>query len=420
MNAKRLSRTLFAILVAIFLTFVSLALLSQPASHVQARPISPNAHAAISGTVVLWHAYTPGGSEEAALMQVIAHAHTANPGVTITAVFIPFAQIFNQYETEVAAGGGPDMFIVPNDNLGNHARAGLVRNLDSYLQGRLGQVYTTAIDGMKVDGHLYGVPESAKAVALYYNTSHITTPPTDTAGLLALVHSGKKIVLNQNAYHSFGFWRAFGGQLMDANGRCIADRGGFNPAMQYLLTLKNAGATFTTNGGQADSLFKAGTVSMIINGPWMLNDYRAVLGSDLGVAVMPAGPVNPAGPLNGIDGFYVNPNTIDYTSTIELALFMTNQASAQQFTDIGGHIPIRSDVASTDPLINAFAQASAQGFPRPQSVQFGNYWGPFGAMVDSVLSGVVSPATGVMNACDTMNQANGFPVYKVYLPLMRR
>lgn len=312
------------------------------------------------------------------------------------------------------------MFIAPNDNLGDHVRAGVVRNLNTYLQGRLGQVYTTVVDGMKVVGQLYGVPESAKAVALYYNKSQITTPPTNTAALLALVQGGKKIVLNQNAYHSFGFWRAFGGQLLDATGQCIADQGGFASAMQYLVDLKQAGVAFTSNASQADSLFTSGTVGMIINGPWVLNEYKTALGNNLGVALMPAGPINPAGPLNGIDGFYINPNTQNFTSTVELALFMTNQASSQQFTNIGGHIPIRTDVASTDPLINTFAQASAQGLPRPQSAAFGNYWSPFGDMINNVLSGLVSPATGVMIACDTMNHLNGFPVYKIYLPLVRR
>ena len=36
---------------------------------------------------------------------------------------IPFDQVFNKWETEVAAGGGPDMFTVPNDNTGNQVRA---------------------------------------------------------------------------------------------------------------------------------------------------------------------------------------------------------------------------------------------------------------------------------------------------------
>lgn len=313
------------------------------------------------------------------------------------------------------------MFVALNVNLGNQVRAGVIRNLDTYLQGRLTNVYTTAIDGAKVDGQLYGVPESAKAVALYYNTSQISTPPTTTTDLLSLVQSGRTLASPiGGSYFFYGFWSAFGGQLMDENGRCIADRGGIAPAMQYLFELQGAGAQLEIDYNLAQSQFLSGTIDMFINGPWALGDYQATMGSNLGVALLPTGPMDLARPMNEIDGFYINPNTINFTSTVELALFMTNQASSQIFTDIGGHIPVRTDVTSKNALVNTFAQASAQGSPRPQNEQLNNYWAPFNDMVINVLSGTTSPTTEVMVACDTMNQLNGFPIYKLYLPLIIR
>ena len=353
-------------------------------------------------------------------MQVITTVQVANPGMTVTAFYLPYDYISNMYVTEVHAGRGPDMVILPNYELNYFTRVGVVRNLDFYLEGRLEQFYPSAVEGMKADGHLYGVPESAEAVALYYNKSRISTPPSTTSELMVAVQNGTKIVLPQNPYYLFGFWGAFGGQLMNDQGRCIADQGGFAPAMQYLVDLQNAGATFTTDLGIADSLFTTGAVDMIINGPWMLNDYRTVLTSNLGLALIPAGPTNPATPINSVDGFYINPNTQNFTSTAELALFMTNQSSSQIFTDIGGHIPIRSDVTSTDPLINAFAQSSAQGFSHRTETGFDSFWGPFYDMVNNVMAGNVSPTSGVMIACDTMNQLNGFSTFRTYLPLIRR
>ena len=88
-------------------------------------------------------------------------------------------EIFNKYQTEVAAGGGPDMFVAPNDDLGNWVRSDMVMALDDKLAGKLDAVSQTGVDGMKVDGKLYGVPESAKAVALYYNKSMVANPPED-------------------------------------------------------------------------------------------------------------------------------------------------------------------------------------------------------------------------------------------------
>ena len=50
-----------------------------------------------------------------------------------------------------------------------------------------------------------GVPGIIEVVALYYNKSTVPNPPKDADELLALVKSGKKIAINQNNYHNFGF-----------------------------------------------------------------------------------------------------------------------------------------------------------------------------------------------------------------------
>ena len=76
-----------------------------------------------------------------------------------------------------------------------------------------------------------------------------------------------------------------------------------------------------------------------------------------------------AGPLNGIDGFYVNPNSKNIQSAVDLALFLTNKDSSTIYTSIAGHVPIRSDVTASDPNVAAFALASSTGFPRPQSAE---------------------------------------------------
>ena len=100
------------------------------------------------------------------------------------------------------------------------------------------------------------------------------------------------------------------------------------------------------------------------------------LGDNLGVVPMPEGPGGKASPLNGIDGFYVNPNSKNAEGAVNLALFLTSQESSQIYTDKAGHVAIRSDVQAADPLVGAFAVASATGFRRPQSAEFGQLLGP--------------------------------------------
>jgi len=361
----------------------------------------PVVEAGPTGEVTLWHAYQTGSSEESTLQELIGNAQKAFPDLTINVLQIPFSDIFNKYQTEVAAGGGPDMFVAPNDDLGNWTRSGIVMELDAmFTPEMLAPFSQVSIDGMKVDGKIMGVPESAKAVALYYNKELLATPPQTTDDLLALVQ-GDPTLLTQfiGAYHMFGWTAAFGGKLMDANGVCIADQGGWAEALQFLADLKAAGAVTEGDYGKAEGLFRQGQAAMFVNGPWALADYVKDLGDKLGVVPMPAGPKGPAAPLNGIDGFYLNPNSQNVDGALALALFLTSKESSEIYTAKAGHVPIRSDVTASDELVAQFAKASATGFPRPQSVEFGNYWGPFGDLFTKVLEGAITAEQGVKDAC---------------------
>jgi len=403
-------RSLWLAVLLIVLTGLLLAACQPAAPAATQAATEATGGGAVSGKITIWHSYHAGGAEEATISKNVELAKAEFPDLEIDVLEVPFDQIFNKYKSEVAAGGGPDMYVAPNDDLGNWVRSDLVANLDSLVTADdLSGVSQTGVDGMKVDGKLYGVPESAKAVALYYNKDKVAEPPKTTDELLEMVKGGNTLAQNLNGYHLFGWAPAFGGKLMDDTGKCVADQGGYVDALQFLLDLKDAGGEYQTDGNAADQAFRDGKVDMIINGPWVLGDYKESLGDKLGVALMPDGPSGHATPLNGIDGFYINPNSKNQEAAVRLAVFLTSGQSAQNYTDTAGHVPIRDSVTASDPLVAVFAQASSQGFPRPQTVEFGQYWGPFGDMYTKVLGegATADPETAVKDACAAMNTATG-------------
>jgi len=101
-----------------------------PPAETQAPP-EPEEPKGPTGEVTLWHAYQTGSAEESTLGELIANAQAAYPDMTINVLQIPFSEIFNKLQVEVAAEGGPDMFVAPNDDLGNWARGDLIIPLDS-------------------------------------------------------------------------------------------------------------------------------------------------------------------------------------------------------------------------------------------------------------------------------------------------
>jgi arabinogalactan oligomer/maltooligosaccharide transport system substrate-binding protein len=254
---------------------------------------------------------------------------------------------------------------------------------------------------------MYAIPGIAKAVGLFYNKSLVETAPTTTDELLAQVEEGKVLVMRPYAYHLYGILTgSFGGTLMDETGKCVADQAGFAEAFDYLKALKDAGALFEPDEGKANSMFTDGTAAFILTGPWMLGTFQEALGDDLGVVPLPAGPGSTATPLTGIDGWYLNPNSANQQAAVDFALFAFGPEGAKIYADVAGAPMGRTDIEINDPMIAAFADIANAGFPRPQSAEFGNWWGAFDDATTKVLEGQSDGATAVAEACAAMNTAN--------------
>jgi arabinogalactan oligomer/maltooligosaccharide transport system substrate-binding protein len=375
-------------------------------------PSGGGAGGALTGSLTLWHSYGSGaGTEATALKTVTDKITAANPGLKLTIQDIKFDDLFKKFELEAASGGGPDLFIAPNDSLGKEARAGLFLDVTSMLDGKLGNDSQVSIDGSKVGGKLYMVPESLKAVAMYYDKSKIATPPDSTDALLAGVKDGKiKAGFDaHSSYHSFGWWAAFGGQLMDDSGKCVADTTGVADAYKYFQDLQAAGAKWYDKYDDLASDFKAGKIDLIVDGPWASGGYKEALKDNLAVAPMPKGPKGPSKPLTGVDGWYINTNAKDPQLAVNFALEMVKPENEQVFVDTAGHIPADKTIKIGDPITQKFAEAVASGFPRPQVQQLDNFWGNFDNALNLVIQKNTDPMKAATDACKAMNAANKIP-----------
>lgn len=368
--------------------------------------------AALSGELTVWNAYGSGGTAEGkAFEQILAAFATKYPGVKLNVLDVPFDQLYTKFETEAAAGGGPDMYIAPNDSLGKEVRAGLLSDVGDVSAAFVPSTTQVAIDGSQVDGKYYMVPESLKAVAMFYNKDKVATPPATTDELLKAVKGGMKFGINQNPYHNWGFWYAFAGQIMDGTGKCVADQTkGVSDAFAYLKALKDAGAQFFTDGAKFQDAFKTGKLDAIIEGPWFSGDAKTAYGDKLGVAPGPAGPDGSAfQPMTGVDGWYINAASPNIALAKEVATILTNQDAQQIYVDVAGHVPANKNITINDPIVQGFSNAVASGYARPQIPQMDNYWGNFGDALNQVLDKGADPVAAVKTACTAMNKANNIP-----------
>lgn len=368
---------------------------------------------AMSGSLTIWDSYASGGGSEGAAMDaVLAKAKTAFPSLTITRVVIPFSDIFKKVETAWSAGETtPDMFIAPNDHLGDEVRMNIFYGpLDDKLGAAASSFTQISLDGAKVDGKMYEIPESMKAVSMFYNKSTITTPPATLDDLLTLAKAGKHIGIAEYAanYYNWFVYSAFGGQIMDTTGKCVASAAGVSDGLAYLKSLKDAGVTFYTDGASFQGDFKTGKTDIVIEGPWGTGDFEKALGANLGIAEIPAGPKGKSLPLSAPDGWYINANTPNKDLAVQFALWEVSAAGGEQiFADQAGHLPAVKDATVSDPISKGFAAQILDSSPRPQSKQLSGYWSNFQNAMDSVLQKGTDPVAAVKTACDAMNAANG-------------
>jgi arabinogalactan oligomer/maltooligosaccharide transport system substrate-binding protein len=366
---------------------------------------APKAAPSTATEVTFWHAYGTGSAEEVVLTKILEQAAVDMPDVKINVLQVPFNDIFNKYRTDVAAGAGPDMFVAPNDSLGDDVRAGLIADITDLAAGKLENVSQLGIDGMSLDGKLYGIPESMKAVVFWYNKDMLPEAPKTTDEMAALMKDGTPISVSYGCYHHYGFFGAYGGQMFDESWKVVADQGtGVADAMTFLNDIYQVSKTNGWPKNDADGLapFSEGKMAAITNGNWAMGDYKTALGDKLGVAPLPAGPSGPATPFLGIDGFYINPNSTNKEAALKVALYLTNAASQTAMMNDAGHVPVRTDVTISDPLIQGLVDAFNTGSTiRPQVPQLGLYWSNF-CGTDDVFEKGIAPAewvaTGTANA----------------------
>ena len=379
-----------------------------------AAPSAAASAAGLTGTLTVWEAYGASGtSEKDAFDKMVAAVMAANPGLTVTATDVPFANLFTNFETQAGAGSGPDLYIAPNDNLPKEARAGLLKDVSSLIPTLTAAPYNTskvAIDASTVDGNLFEIPESMKAVELFYNNTMITTAPASTddwkanAKQLGWVYGAN----GGGSYYQWGLFSTFGGTIMDpTSGKCTADQGGgVAAAWKWLADMKAAGMHFYQNDNDAKADLLSGKIAGFIDGPWQSGDLIKALGSKLSVTAGPTGPGGAWAPLTAPDGFYVNAASANADLAVQFALQMLQPANEQLFANVG-HLPANTTLQPTDPIAQSFSALMPKGFARPTLKQLDNYWGNFGNALVAVIDKGTDPTKAVADACAAMDKANG-------------
>jgi arabinogalactan oligomer / maltooligosaccharide transport system substrate-binding protein len=374
----------------------------------------PTATPEPAGRIVLWHSWGSGAGD--ALATILGSFQSKYPQVTVDTLFVADADLPKAYADAVLAGSGPDLVLAPTWWLSDFVDLGVVQPLDiSVDSATLDGYWPAAVDNLRWNGQLYGLPTDFELVSLFVNTALAPGgAPATTADMLAQAQAApaQGAGFYNSLYHLFWGLPAYGGRLFDENGAVVLDQGG--DIAGYLAWLRQMsetqGSYVDTDYGMLLDRFKKGEFAYFVDGPWAIDELSAALGSNLAVASLPAGPLGPAQPWLHADGVMLNPTTAPEQQRLALlfAQHLTSAESGATLASLAKRLPAnRNAVSGDNPLLQGFMNQAATAQAMPNRPEMEEVWGYAGDMVVKVVDGNAEPSTTVRETAALINEANG-------------
>jgi len=314
-----------------------------------------------------------------------------------------------------STGEGPDLFIIPHDNIGALVESGVVAPID--LGDKAELFLPNSLDAFSYNGELYGVPFATENVAFFRNVELVPDLPATWAEVaeigMQLVDEGKTenaMAFPDLGYNYFPVYTAFGGYIFgrDENGSYSAedvgmDSEGMIAGADWANTLIRDGyASENLDWEAAHVLFETGKAPFIITGPWAVDRFKT---NNVPYAISPFPAAEeggePGAPFIGVQGFMVNANSENLLlAQTYLTEFIATDEAQQAIFD-GDPRPsawVSIFEATEDEDMRGFAEAGANGQPMPAIPAMGYVWDAWGNAGLLIAQGELTPAEALTEA----------------------
>jgi len=351
--------------------------------------------------LVVWVGFE---EKELKAIQAIAHQFSKTTGKKVWVIEVPFFSLKKKFQKEMKKGKAPDIFICPNDWIGEFAEKNVISPLsDKEFTGNQKKSYNpVALKALTYNKKVYGMPFFLETIAVFYNKKIVKNKPTTMDQLLKSAfaynkpESGKYGLLFEveNFYMSMPFFSAYGVKLpinkKSKTGKIDLDTKASIKALSFLAVLKNKYHFFSKpmKSEKMRALFYEGNVAYLIDGPWVLKKFRqSMIDFDvIDFPVMKNG--NRPKPFVGVHAFLLSSKCKDRKLAVKFMHYVNNTENQGIFCKIGGRIPGRTDaLQSMDEYKNIvkFADISKKGIPLPNVPAMSKIWQP----MKKIILGVV-------------------------------
>jgi arabinogalactan oligomer/maltooligosaccharide transport system substrate-binding protein len=341
------------------------------------------------------------GEEAEALARVVEKFENTCRGVTIELRAFDYNAIDTEFRSAVAGGDGPTMLLESTRLTAQLAADGLIADVgDLVPSDELQQFIPNAEDAMRVDGRLYGIPESIAVLALYVNTTLASEPLVNLDEVAFAVDAERRFALPANFF--FGYWgmSPFGGFDFDLTTGEILNSQGLTSWLEWLRLMQGQpGMDIVTDFGVTEVQFARGEAAYFVSGPWSLAAVTAGLGREnFQITSLPYGPQGPGRPILQVTGIMISTAAREAEAVLAAAFgrYLASPTGQTEFVATGSHVSaLVGDDLSADPHVSAFREQAKTAVVVTENPQFAVIERLGDVLYRAVLEEGVEPATAV-------------------------
>lgn len=345
----------------------------------------------------LWHAYR--GDEKAALERVLEKF-----GREVVALQVPHDAYAAKLTAAVPRGHGPHVFIDSHERLGDLRQRGVVSALP---ERELEQFAARAVEALKKDGEILGLPLALKSLALYVNPKLVPRVPETLEGIAdleATLPEGVYPLAYQagSMYFHAPILHAFGGSQLGLDGSFGFVGEPAEQSLELVRDLVRRGAMpEETSGSLLTELFRGGRVATVISGPWFASDLGP--GVEYRVTTLPeiARSGQAMRPFLTVEAAALTPKGAESDAARELLHYLAGAESAEIRARVGRQVVARAELPAgvkSDPFLRAFAEQAKSAVPMPATARMRATWEPADRAIKKVIAGTVEPEAALREA----------------------
>lgn len=347
------------------------------------------------------------GKEQIPFLQEMAQQFEQKYNVKVEVQEVNSPDQMGRLRTDGPAGTGADVLVMPHDHLGEAVAAGIVLPNDIHEDESKQNFMKASVDGVTMDGVVYGYPRNMETYALFYNKDLVKDAPLNTWDDVKNLAKQYNDVSNNkfgfmyeanNWYYNYAFIAGFGGYVFGKHNTDPSDIGINSPGavegMKFYQSLREIlpiKATDATNDVKT-ALFQEGKLPLNMDGVWNIGNFSK-LPFKVGVVPLPKLPngKEPV-PFAGIKAYYVSSYTKFPNAAKLFAHYVTSKEALLKDYEMSGIIPARNDMEEepaikNNEMVQGFLKQFKNVQPMPAIIEMRQVWGPATASLELIWNG---------------------------------